>query len=372
MYNHFCRGTFVMVLILFGLIINQQIIKAIQSEDHPNVSKAPEKSHEDFNPGDVILEHVGDAYKWHIFAYKDFDVSIPLPVIIYSKYTGFHLFSGTKFGKENEKTYLDFQIATEGDSKGRILEKQPDGTLKRPFDISITKNVLSLFFSLGLMLWIFISVARRYEKNPDKAPKGLQSLLEPLIVFVRDDIGIPSLGKDRYEKFMPYLLTVFFFIFINNLLGLIPIFPGGANVTGNIAVTMVLALITFIVTMFSTNKHFWVHMVNTPGVPWWLKLPIPLMPFIEFSSSIIIRPFVLMIRLFANILAGHINVLSFIMLIFIFGAMKPIAGFGFSPFSIAFVVFIYFIELLVAFIQAYVFTLLSALYFGMAKESSHH
>jgi F-type H+-transporting ATPase subunit a len=357
-----------MFLILLGLILNLQIIGAVQKENQTQKVNTAEA----FNPGDVIMEHVGDSYFWHIVSIKNFDLTIPLPVILYSKINGFHVFFSSKFGHEAEQSYSGFQIAKEGDNKGKIIEIQPDGSLKRPIDISITKNVLSLFISLILMLWIFISIAKRYENNPDKAPKGIQSLLEPLIVFVRDDIGIPSLGKDRYEKYMPYLLTVFFFIFLNNLLGLIPIFPGGANVTGNIAVTLVLALITFIITMVSTNKYFWIHMVNTPGVPWWLKLPIPLMPFIEFSSSIIIRPFVLMIRLFANILAGHINVLSFIMLIFIFGAMKPAAGFGCSAFSVAFVVFIYFIELLVAFIQAYVFTLLSALYFGMARESSHH
>ena len=372
MYYSFYRGRVVMLLILSGLILNLQFIGAVQKENQPGNTNVPDKSKEALNPEEVIMEHVSDSYNWHIFSIKNFDLSIPLPVIIYSKNSGFHIFSSSKFGHEAEQSFMGFQIAGQGDNKGKIIEVQPDGSMKRPIDISITKNVLSLFISLGLMLWIFISIARRYANNPNRAPKGLQSLLEPLIVFVRDDIGIPSIGKDRYEKYMPYLLTVFFFIFFNSLLGLIPVFPGGANVTGNIAVTMSLALITFIITMASTNKHFWIHMVNTPGVPWWLKLPIPLLPFIEFSSSMIIRPFVLMIRLFANILAGHINVLSFIMLIFIFGAMKPAAGFGFSPFSVAFVVFIYFIELLVAFIQAYVFTLLSALYFGMAKESSHH
>lgn len=371
MYNKFCRGNVFILLILFGLILNVQLISALQKENKKDIEKVPAKSNEAFNPGDIILEHVGDAYEWHIVSYKNFNLSIPLLVIVYSKYEGFHVFSSLKLD-HGEKSYLGFQIAKEGDNKGKIIETLPDGSTIKPIDLSITKNVLSLFISLVLLLWIFISIARRYETYPNRPPKGIQSLLEPLIIFVRDDIGIPSIGKDRYEKYMPYLLTVFFFIFLNNLLGLIPIFPGGANVTGNIAVTMVLAIITFIITMISTNKYFWIHMVNTPGVPWWLKLPVPLMPFIEFSSNIIIRPFVLMIRLFANILAGHINVLSFIMLIFIFGAMKPAIGFGFSPFSVAFVVFIYFIELLVAFIQAYVFTLLSALYFGMAKEDNHH
>jgi F-type H+-transporting ATPase subunit a len=335
-----------------------------------SVSGHQEKK-EAFKPGEIIFEHIGDAYSWHIISFSDLDVAIPLPVIVYSKYSGLHAFISSKF-EHGHAAYKGFELAAEGSNKGKVVERLEDGSLVRPFDISITKNVLSLMISIGLMLWIFISIARRYTKYPDKAPKGMQSMFEPLILFVRDDIAIPSIGKDRYERFMPYLLTVFFFIWINNMMGLIPIFPGGANVTGNIAITMVLAVITFFITMFSTNKYFWVHIVNTPGVPWWLKLPIPLMPFIEFSSNIIIRFFVLMIRLFANITAGHINVLSFIMLIFIFGAMKPAIGWAFSPFSVIFVVFIYFIELLVAFIQAYVFTLLSALYFGMAKEKGHH
>ncbi|MDP4207412.1 MAG: F0F1 ATP synthase subunit A [Bacteroidota bacterium] len=353
-----------------GLLLSTAQVKANEADTLSNKSEQPEKK-EAFKPGEIIFEHIGDSYSWPIATFKDVEVAIPLPVIVYSKTSGVHVFFSSKFD-HGHASYQGLEIAKEGKEKGKIVEVQPDGTTIKPIDISITKNVLSLFISLGLMLWMFISIARRYVREPDKAPKGLQSFLEPLILFVRDDIGIPSIGKERHEKYMPYLLTVFFFILINNMMGLIPIFPGGANLTGNIAVTMVLAILTFIITMVSTNKGFWVHIVNTPGVPWWLKLPVPLMPFIEFSSSIVIRPFVLMIRLFANITAGHINVLSFIMLIFIFGAMKPAIGWSFSPFSVAFVVFIYFIELLVAFIQAYVFTLLSALYFGMAKEESHH
>jgi F-type H+-transporting ATPase subunit a len=359
-------------LTLFGIVAFSPSANLLASEtakSGEHAEKADEKG--GFNPGEVILEHIGDAYSWHIITFKDVQVAVPLPVIVYSKTSGLHVFLSSKF-EHGHAAYNGFEIAKDGSYKGKVVERMPDNTPVRPYDISITKNVLSLLVSIFLLLWIFISIANRYKKYPNKAPKGIQSLLEPLIVFVRDDIAIPSLGKERYEKYMPYLLTVFFFIWINNMMGLIPIFPGGANVTGNIAVTMVLAILTFFITMFSTNKYFWVHIVNTPGVPWWLKAPIPLMPFIEFSSNIIIRFFVLMIRLFANITAGHINVLSFIMLIFIFGAMSPAVGFSFTPVSIGFVVFIYFIELLVAFIQAYVFTLLSALYFGMAKEQGHH
>jgi F-type H+-transporting ATPase subunit a len=213
-------------------------------------------------------------------------------------------------------------------------------------------------------------MARKYKKRADHAPKGLQSLLEPLILFVRDDIAKASIGEKKYERFMPYLLTIFFFIFFMNLLGLVPFFPGGANVTGNIAVTMVLALFTFIITTFSAKKSYWVHIVNTPGVPWWLKIPLPLMPIVE-TIGVFTKPFVLMVRLFANIMAGHIIALGFMSLIFIFGAISAEFGYGVSIVSVFFSIFMALIELLVAFIQAYVFTLLSALYFGMAIEDHH-
>jgi F-type H+-transporting ATPase subunit a len=202
------------------------------------------------------------------------------------------------------------------------------------------------------------------------APKGAQSVFEPLIVFIRDDIAKSSIGEKKYEKYVPFLLTIFFFIFFNNLLGLVPIIPGGANLTGNIAVTGVLAVFTFIITTFSANKNYWVHIYNTPGVPWWLKFPVPLMPIVELMG-VFTKPFVLMVRLFANITAGHIIVLGFISLIFIFGAMSPVAGYGVSIVSVAFSLFMLLLEFLVAFIQAYVFTLLSALYFGAAVEEHH-
>ena len=201
--------------------------------------------------------------------------------------------------------------------KGKIVETLPDGTQVRPLDFSITKNVVAIFVSVLLMLWMFLSVAKAYERNPNQPPRGLQSALEPFILFIRDDIAKPLIGEKKYERFMPYLLTLFFFIWINNMMGLIPIFPGGANVTGNIAVTMVLALFTFIITSVSGNRDYWLHMINMPGVPWWLKIPLPLMPFIEIMGMFT-KPFVLMVRLFANILAGHIIALGFFSLITVF------------------------------------------------------
>jgi F-type H+-transporting ATPase subunit a len=235
------------------------------------------------------------------------------------------------------------------------------------YDFSITKNVASLFVSLIILVWMMMSVARAYKRRQGQAPKGIQSLLEPIIIFVRDDVAKASIGP-RYMKYLPYLLTVFFFIWINNLLGLIPIIPGGANVTGNLAVTGTLALITFIITTLSANKHYWRHIFAMPGVPPWVLI---ILTPIEILGMFL-RPFVLMIRLFANIAAGHIIALSFFSLIFIFGEMGAIAGYGVSIVSVAFVVFMSMLELLVAFLQAYVFTLLSAIYIGAAVEEHDH
>ncbi len=338
-----------------------------------------EVTKEEFKAGEMIVEHVVDNHEWHILTYGDFHLTIPLPVILYYNGT-LHFFMSDKF-HHGHSEHKGFGIAGEGKYKGKIvrvlrerfLDDQVivhDENQQLPLDFSITKTVLAIFMSLIFMSWLFIHIAGMYRKRKGEAPKGIQSLLEPLIIFIRDDIAKPSIGEKRYMRYMPYLLTLFFFIFFNNLFGLIPFFPGGANVTGNIAVTMVMAVFTFVITTFSANKNYWVHIVNTPGVPWWLKIPVPLMPIVEVIG-IFTKPFVLMIRLFANITAGHIIVLGFISLIFIFGEINVGLGYGVSVISVAFSVFMDFLELLVAFIQAYVFTLLSALYFGMATEESH-
>lgn len=334
---------------------------------------------EEFKAGEMIVEHIIDAHEWHILSYGDFHLTVPLPVILWHD-GELHAFLSSKFHHGHDQ-YKGFGLAHEGDHKGKVVRVLQDRFLndhvivhdadqELPLDFSITKNVLAIFLSMILMSWIFISIAKSYRRRRGESPKGLQSLLEPLIIFIRDDIAKASIGEKRYEKYMPYLLTLFFFIFLNNLLGLVPIFPGGANVTGNIAVTMVLALFTFVITTFSGNKAYWMHIINTPGVPWWLKIPIPLMPVVELIG-VFTKPFVLMVRLFANITAGHIIVLGFISLIFIFGELHAGLGFGVSIVSIAFAIFMNLLELLVAFIQAYVFTLLSALYFGMATEEHH-
>lgn len=305
---------------------------------------------EGFNPGEMIIEHISDNHDWHLFG----NVSIHLPVIIYKPGNGLHIFSSSRF-EHGQVSYEGFHL----DAKNHIVSE--DGS--KIYDLSITKNIATVLFALVLMLIIFISTANRYSKNKNSAPKGLQSWLEPVIVFIRDEVAKNSIGK-KYEKYMPFLLTVFFFILFLNLLGIIPVIPGGANVTGNIAITMTLALLTFIITTVSANRNYWHHIFAMPGVPVWVLF---LLTPIEILGMFL-RPFVLMIRLFANIMAGHIIALSFVSLIFIFGALNAWAGYGTSVVSVLFTVFMSLMELLVAFLQAYVFTLLSAIYFGAAVE----
>ncbi|NOQ25514.1 MAG: F0F1 ATP synthase subunit A [Bacteroidales bacterium] len=355
------------VLCLFAFQQQANASEKLKEKDTEHTEEHIEKK--EFNPGDFIFAHIRDSYGWHIFTYKGHHYSIPLPVILYCKDQGIISFSSSKLAHGH--SHKNFKIALEGDYKDKIIEVNDHGEFKaRPLDISITKNVVAIFFSCLLMIYIFTSVASTYKKREGKAPKGLQSLLEPLILFVRDDIAKASIGEKHYEKFTPFLLTIFFFILINNLLGLVPIIPGGANVTGNITVTMTLALFTFFITTITGNKNYWSHIFNTPGVPWWLKLPLPLIPFVELFG-VLIKPFVLMIRLFANISAGHMIVLGFFSLIFVFGNMSTGLGYLVSPLSLVFTIFVSMLEILVAFIQAYVFTILSAIYFGMASEEGH-
>ena len=343
-----------------------------------NNALAENKPEEKFNAGEVIIEHILDSYEWHIFTWRGHEVSVFLPCIVFDK-GKCYIFSSRVFHENGEYKTVDkttseelvFTIPHEGRYKGKIVIANADGTQKRPFDISITKNVLALFISCTIILVLFFLVTKAYRERGEKAPKGLQSLFEWLIVYVRDDIARKAISEKSVDRYLPYLITVFFFIFINNLLGLIPIFPFGANITGNIAVTACLALFTFFITNLLGNKEYYKDIVNTPGVPWFLKFPLPLMPIIEMVGCFT-KPFVLAVRLFANITAGHIVVLGFISSIFIVAKISIAGGVGMSIFSLLLAIFVDCIELLVAYIQAYVFTLLSALYFGMASKEHHH
>lgn len=304
-----------------------------------------------FKPGELILEDVLDSHVWH---FTDHFV-VPLPVIVYSSEKGFDIFSSSHFFDEHHQPveYNGYKLEH---NKIYLTESG-----KRVFDLSITKNVMMLFINAALLLFVFLTVAKSFKKNHGKAPKGIQSFMEPVVIFVRDEVIKPNIGP-RYEKFLPYLLTLFFFILFGNLLGLL---PGAGNMTGNIAVTCVLAILTFLITNFNGNKSYWGHIFWTPGVP--LPLRIVILP-VEIIG-IFTKPFSLMLRLFVAITAGHILILALICLTFIFGSIY--VGFG----SSIFVVLISLIEILVAGIQAYVFTLFSSLYIGMAiaeHEHEHH
>lgn len=320
---------------------------------------------EEFDASTFIMDHIADSHEWHILTRKNGEsVAIYLPVILYSGEKGLDVFMSSKLA--HGAVYKGYKLEEEGDLKGTIVNVRDDGTIDEenmPLDFSVTKTVVGLFFAAFVGLLLFISMSRSYKKTGISHPRGIQSFLEPVILIVRDDIAIANIGEKKYEKYMPYLLTVFFFILLNNLMGLVPFPPPfGANVTGNIAVTFVLALFTFVITQFSGNKNYWRHIFFPPGVPFWL---LPVMIPVELIG-IISKPFALMIRLFANITAGHIIVLSLVCLIFIFKSI------GVAPVSILFVIFMDCLELLVAFLQAYVFTLLSALFISMAVDEGHH
>lgn len=330
--------------------------------------QAGQEKKEGFNAAEVIFGHILDNHEFHFTEYHDGDgkvhhVSIPLPIILYSKERGLTAFSSSRF-EHGEAVYNGYKIEEEKivavDEAGKVDENI------KVYDLSLTRNVVQMMIALGILTWLMLSIAAAYKRGEGvtSAPKGKQNLLEVLIIFVRDEIAVPNLTH-KAHKYLPYLLTTFFFILINNIFGLI---PGTANVTGNIAFTVVLGLISFVVILASSNRHFWGHIFNPPGVP--LGVKFILIP-VEFLG-VFIKPFALIIRLFANMVAGHIIIICLISLIFIFGEMNAVAGWGTSPVAIGFTVFIYFIEILVAFIQAYIFTNLTALFIGSAFEGEHH
>lgn len=315
----------------------------------------------------VVFGHLGDSYEWHITNIGNTVIRIPLPIILYSSNSGWNVFLSSRI-EENGGQYKGFYIAPAGSRyEGKIVEQDAVGNEVRPWDISITKITLALLINSALLLIIVLSVAHWYRKREQgaNAPGGLVGFMEMFIMMIHDDV-IKSCVGPNYKKFAPYLLTAFFFIFINNIMGLIPIFPGGVNVTGNIAITMVLALFTFVIVNIFGTKHYWKD-IFWPDVPWWLKVPIPMMPFIEFFG-VFTKPFALMIRLFANMLSGHMAMLVLTCLIFISAKMGFAINGSLTVASVFFNIFMNLLELLVAFIQAYVFTMLSAVFIGLAQE----
>lgn len=336
-----------------------------QHHDEPATGEHHEATEEKLDPAKIILDHIKDAHEFHFFTienkenpHESFHASIPLPVILYSPTKGLGMFSSSRFGHNADEEYEGYKF---NENKEIVAT---DGSVV--YDFSMTKNVVQMILALALLCFLMIGIAKKYQsgKGVTTAPTGWQNAIEPVITFVRDDVAKPNLGK-KWAKYLPYLLTVFFFILINNIFGLV---PGLANVTGNTAFTAVLGIISLVVILASTNGHFWGHIFWPPGVPFAVKLI--LIP-VELAGAVLIKPAALIIRLFANMVAGHIIILSFISLIFIFGAMSKVAGWSFSPISILFTVFIYFIEILVAFIQAFIFTNLTAVFIGQAFEGGH-
>ncbi|MHA7877767.1 MAG: F0F1 ATP synthase subunit A [Bacteroidota bacterium] len=297
-----------------------------------------------------IMSHVADAHEWHFATIGHIHITLPLPIIIYTPDNGLVIFSSSRFKDENHQRvpYNGYML----DERGKIIALDKAQVL---YDLSLTKNIAAMLMSVLILLFTFIIAARKYQKKPQAIPRGFWALLELLICFVRDEIAIPNIGKKDYARFMPFLLSMFFFIWLNNLLGLL---PGAANVTGNISITLVLALFTFMMTNLNGTKHYWGHVFRAPGVPRWL---IPIMLPVELLG-LFTKPFALMIRLFANITSGHIILLSIIGLIFILQTSWV------GIISIPFGAFMFLLKLLVAFLQAYIFTLLSAIYLGTAVE----
>jgi F-type H+-transporting ATPase subunit a len=330
-----------------------------------------------FNAGEMIMHHISDAHEVHLIG----DFALYLPVILYTD-QGIKCFSSSHFYHNQQSQIIDGQEVKFYEHDGFIMHHEKiyyrgQGTAiegieadhlinTAPIDFSITKTIFGLLVVLTLMVIVFIGAARKYKNNPGKAPSGLQNALEPFILFIRDEVARPSIGKHA-DRFVPFLLTVFFFIWISNMLGLVP-FLGGFNITGTIAVTAVLAFFVLVLTTINGNKHYWSHIFWPPGVP----LPIKFILIPIEAAQIIIKPFVLMVRLTANITAGHIIILAFVSLALLFGETSAGAGYGVGAGAVAFMVFMFFLELLVAFLQAYVFTLLAALYFGDATQEAHH
>lgn len=326
----------------------------------PIKANGGEQKEEGLNIPEIVLEHLADAYEWHVASYEGKHLSIPLPIIVRSEQTGEWTFCTAHS--------LPEQYFFNADSHGKIYEKLADGTTVRPIDLSITKSVAQIWIVVIVLLTVFLNCAKWYKKRDCKseAPRGFVGAVEMLTMTIHDDLCKSCIGEKHYKPYAPYLLTVFYFIFATNLIGLIPIFPGGANVTGNINVTMFLALCTMLVINVFANAHYWKE-IFWPEVPGPLKLlMIPIEMFGVFT-----KPFALMIRLFANMMAGHAVILSFTCVIFLGWSMGAAYGLVLNLFSAMMLLFMNCLEVLVAFVQAYVFTLLSAVFIGLAHVEHH-
>ncbi|HLA54033.1 MAG TPA: F0F1 ATP synthase subunit A [Flavitalea sp.] len=353
-----------LVLVLSVICLSFFNVAAAQENGHKEhdetLPERVQKEEKVFDANEVIFAHVLDAHEFHFLSYKDAEghehhATIPLPVILYSPQNGWAFFMSSAF-HHGEHEVEGYKLVN-----NKIVPVDPS---VKVYDLSLTRNVVQMILAMILLVVILISMAGKYARGigTNKAPTGLQNAIEPVITFIRDEVAKPNLGHD-YKKYLPYLLTIFFFILLNTIFGLI---PGSANVSGNIAFTAVLGVISFLVISFNGNKHYWGHIFNPP-VPMGIK---PILVLVEVLG-VFTKPFALIIRLFANMVAGHIIIICLVSLIFIFGGLSRGIGWGFSPVSIAFSVFIYLIEILVGFIQAFIFTNLTAVFIGQAIEDVH-
>ena len=330
------------------------------------VASANEEKEEGINVQEVIFEHMLDSYEWHIAG----KAVVNLPVILYSKTSGWHVFSSKRLD-ENGGHYLNFYPAgLDSPRCGKLMEKMPDGSFVRPLDLSFTKMSLSLFINALVLLLIILPVARWYRRHQDGrgVPSKFASMIEAVVMYIEDTVIKPCVGEN-YKKFSPYLLTAFFFILVCNLMSLIPFFPGGVGVTANMTITMFLAVCTFIAINVWGTKEYWKEIL-WPDVPVFLKAPFPMMQIIEFLG-LFTKPIALMVRLFANMIGGHMAILVLTLLIFIGFSVGDVLGGSMTFLSVVFNIFLNLLELLVAFIQAYVFTLLSAVFIGGAQVQHH-
>jgi len=369
-----CKRFFSLLVLVFGLFCQVNFSFAQNAENGATTgaeaTKAPAEEKKGINITEIVFGHVSDSHEWHFFSLKgeggkESAIAIPLPMIIYQPGKGLSFFSSSHF-EEWSKDATGTQISNSFEGvhlEKKIKEKVIADDGSKVYDFSVTKSVLCMLIGFVLLVWLMSKAAKNYKYGPMHAPKGFQNFIEVVVVFIRDEVGVPNLGP-KTAKFMPLLLTIFFFIWINNLLGLLPF---GLNFTGNITVTAFLALVAFIVMMANSNKHFWAHLLNPPNVPFLVKI---LLVIIEVMS-LFIKPVALMIRLFANMLAGHIVILSVVCMIFIFAALNKAVGGIFVPVSLGFSLFMFLLELLVAAIQAFIFTTLTAVFLGQVMEGDH-
>lgn len=349
------------ILVVFMAIA---MVAAVPAAAMPASSHDATEESGELDMNEYLFGHIGDSYGWHVTTINGHHVTIPLPVIVHGK-NGWHVFSSSKLA--HGESYKGFRVAEDGEKYAGKVVEQVGSDIVKPFDISITKNVFGLMVNSLVLVILVLLGARWYKKHDarEEAPKGFAGIVEMMVMMVEEDIIKDCVGKD-YKRYSPYLLTAFFFIFINNLMGIVPFFPGGANITGNIAITLFLAVCTFLAVNLFGNKHYYKDII-WPEVPSWLKVPLPIMPLIEIIG-VFTKPFSLMIRLFANILAGHIMILGVVAVIFLTAKMGIAMNAGLSVIAVAFGIFLDVLELLVAFLQAYVFTMLSSVFIGLSRQ----